>query len=141
MIAVDTNILVYAHRSSMPQHDLARRRVQALASGDAAWAIPVFCVGELIRILTHVRLWTEPFAPDEACEAVSRLVRSPSCTVLMPGERYWPLLRQAIEESGARGNLTFDAQIVALCRESGVRALLTEDRDFARFGDFQTQRL
>jgi len=31
------------------------------------------------------------------------------------------------------GNLAFDAQIVALCRECRVRALLTEDRDFGRF--------
>lgn len=35
----------------------------------------------------------------------------------------------------------FDAQIVALCREVGVRALLTEDRDFARFTGFSTERL
>jgi predicted nucleic acid-binding protein len=35
----------------------------------------------------------------------------------------------------------FDAQIVALCREAGVSALLTEDRDFARFSRFRATRL
>jgi predicted nucleic acid-binding protein len=39
------------------------------------------------------------------------------------------------------GNLAFDAQIVAVCRESGVRALLTEDRDFSRFEDFPVERI
>lgn len=35
----------------------------------------------------------------------------------------------------------FDAQIVAVCREVGVRALVTKDRDFARFDDFPTERI
>ena len=33
----------------------------------------------------------------------------------------------------ARGNLVFDAQIVALCREHGISTILTNDRDFRRF--------
>ena len=41
----------------------------------------------------------------------------------------------------AVGNLVFDAQIVALCREHGVSKLFTEDRDFDRFKGFQTERL
>lgn len=39
------------------------------------------------------------------------------------------------------GNLVFDAQIVAVCREAGISALLTEDRDFARFQGFPVQQL
>jgi predicted nucleic acid-binding protein len=41
--------------------------------------------------------------------------------------------RGLIEESNARGNLGFDAQIAAVCLEHGATTLLTEDRDFARF--------
>ena len=33
------------------------------------------------------------------------------------------------------------AQIVPVCREHGVRTLLTEDRDFHRFGDFAVEHL
>jgi predicted nucleic acid-binding protein len=61
--------------------------------------------------------------------------------LLLPGDRFWRLLHDAIVEAKAAGNLAFDAQIVALCREHGVRALLTEDRDFARFSEFQVERL
>jgi len=39
------------------------------------------------------------------------------------------------------GNLVFDAQIVAVCREGGASELLTEDRDFARFPGFRMRRL
>ena len=37
--------------------------------------------------------------------------------------------------------LVFDAQIVALCRESGVSRLVTEDRDFDRFKGLHVERL
>lgn len=59
----------------------------------------------------------------------------------MPGPGYAELLSQAIMEANAVGNLVFDAQIVAVCREMGVSALLTEDRDFDRFAGFGTARL
>jgi predicted nucleic acid-binding protein len=59
----------------------------------------------------------------------------------MPGDRFWPLLVEAACEAEAAGNLMFDAQIVALCREAGVTTLLTEDRDFDRFPGFPTRHL
>ena len=51
----------------------------------------------------------------------------------MPSPGHWSLLRASIVASGATGNLVFDAQIAALCREHGVERLLSEDRDFKRF--------
>lgn len=133
MIAVDTNVLVYAHREEMPQHEAALARVTSLAEGRATWAIPVFCIGELLRVLTHPRVFAPPFSADEGCEAVSRLLGSPSLRILAPGERFPELLLAAIREARAVGNLVMDAQIVAVCREAGASEILTEDRDFARF--------
>ena len=141
MIAVDTNVLVYAHRGELPQHARARRRLTALAEGAAQWAIPVFCLGEFLRVITHPRLFDPPFTTDEACEALTRILKSPSVVILLPGGRFWPLLRQEVTEADASGNLVFDAQIAALCLEVGVGTLLTEDRDFARFGNLSTTRL
>ena len=141
MIAVDTNVLVYAHREELPQHARARARLIELAEDQGRWAIPVFCLGEFLRVVTHPRLLDPPFEIDEACEAVGRLLASPSLVILAPSDRFWPLLAQAVKDAGAIGNLVFDAQIVALCREAGVSQLLTEDRDFDRFSGFRTLRL
>lgn len=141
MIAVDTNVLVYAHREELPQHRRARARLIELAEGPARWAIPVFCLGEFLRVMTHPRLLDPPFEMGEACEALGRVLSSPSLVVLTPGDRFWPLLSRAADDGHTIGNLAFDAQIVALCREAGVRALLTEDRDFDRFAGFSTLRL
>ena len=53
MIALDTNILVYAHREESPFHEAAFRRVAALAEGPALWAIPWPCLYEFLAIVTH----------------------------------------------------------------------------------------
>ena len=141
MIAVDTNVLVHAHREDSIKHELAHARIVALAESPARWAIPVFCIGEFIRVITHPRLFHSPHSADEACEALSRLLASPSVTVLSPGADYPALLVQAIREANAVGNLAFDAQIVALCREGGVSQLVTEDRDFDRFKGLNAVRI
>lgn len=141
MTAVDTNILVYAHVETMPQHQAARARLVALAEGDPLWGIPLFCLGEFLRVVTHPRLFNPPYTVDVACLALDRLLESPSVRILYPGARYWPLLAEALREADASGNLVFDAQIVAVCRETGVSAFLTADHDFDRFLAFRVERL
>ena len=53
MIAVDTNILIDAHRKEMPQHERARRWLTELSEGEEPWALPVFAMGEFLRVVTH----------------------------------------------------------------------------------------
>lgn len=141
MIAVDTNVLVYASRTEMPLHEPARVVLTRLAEGRAAWALPVFCIGEFIRIVSHPRLFSPPVSAPRALAMIDALLESPSVRLLVPGDGYLPLLRTLLEASGVSGNLVFDAQIAALCLESGATTLLTEDRDFARFPGLSSLRL
>ncbi|MDR7402363.1 MAG: PIN domain-containing protein [Armatimonadota bacterium] len=103
--------------------------------------MPVFCLGEFVRVVTHPRILRPPSPLDEALGALEALVASPSLQILCPGERYWPLFREIAQEARAMGNLASDAQIAALCREHGVRVLLTEDRGFRRFHGLRTEHL
>ncbi|MEW6322566.1 MAG: TA system VapC family ribonuclease toxin [Acidobacteriota bacterium] len=141
MIAVDTNILVYAHRREFPQHARALAAVSGLADGADLWAIPVVCISEFLRVTTHPGILKPPSTVEQATQAIAALQASPSLRVLMPGERHIALLLQLTRDRGVTGNLTFDAQIVALCVEHGVRELLTADRDFQRFPDITVRAL
>ncbi len=141
MIAVDTNILVYAHREETQQHDRALRELRALAEGDDVWALPVFVLGEFLRVVTHGRIFDPPSARADALQALAALLASPTVRVLYPGERFWPLLCDALEDAGASGNLVLDAEIVAVCREHGVRTVLSEDKDFRRFSSVELRNL
>jgi toxin-antitoxin system PIN domain toxin len=133
MIAVDTNVLVYAHRAESSRHQRARTWLGFLAEGEAPWAIPVFCLGEFVRVATHRRVFDPPSTLPQAIDAVDAILESPSVRLLAPSSVHWPLLRAALAAGDATGNLVFDAQIAALCREHGIERILTEDRDFARF--------
>ena len=133
MIAVDTNILVQAHREELDRHAQALARLRKLAEGGVPWGLPVFCLGEFARLVTHPRVFSPPSTVDQALEALDALLRSPSVRVLVPGPRYPQLFADCLRTGDARGNLAFDAQIAAVCLEQGARELLTLDRDFSRF--------
>ena len=53
MIAVDTNILVYAHRRESRSHQEAAAVVRSLAEGDSVWAIPWPCCYEFLSVVTN----------------------------------------------------------------------------------------
>ncbi|MCG8554439.1 MAG: PIN domain-containing protein [Proteobacteria bacterium] len=141
MKAVDTNVLVYADRREMPLHTVALARLRALAEGHEAWALPIFCVGEFVRVVSHARLFDPPTPAPQALKQIGALLASPSVRLLSPGNRFVPLLEQTIKESGASGNLVYDAQIAALCLEHGARTLVTNDRDFNRFSSLRIETL
>jgi predicted nucleic acid-binding protein len=86
-------------------------------------------------------MFDPPHTIDEACGALDRVLESPSVRILNPGDRFWAMLGKAVRDAAATGNLVFDAQVAALCRENGVSALLTEDRDFDRFPGLRTEQL
>ena len=139
MIAIDTNILVYAHREEYPRHVEAKANIVKLAVGAAPWGVPVFCLGEFVRVVTHRRILSPPSTLEQAVAFLDRLNESESYRVLLPDVDYFSDLKAALALGGARGNLAFDAQIAALCARHGA-TLLTADHDFARFS-IQTRPL
>jgi len=133
MIAVDTNILVYARRSEAPHHAQAHTLLERLAQGDQPWALPWPCVYEFLRVVTHPRVFDPPTALEVAMEDLESLIQSPSLVMLGEGPRHEASMRQAVLSGRATGNLVHDAHIAALLLENGVRELWTVDRDFSRF--------
>jgi len=132
VIAIDTNVLVYAHRQEYPRHAQAKARIVGLAVRSAPWGVPVFCLGEFVRVVTHRSVLNPPSSLEQATAFLDRLNESDSFRILLPDADYWTDLRSALEIGAARGNLAFDAQIAALCVRHGA-TLLTTDRDFGRF--------
>lgn len=133
MIAVDTNILVYAHRRDAPWHAAAAGLVLGLAEGRAPWSIPWPCVHEFLAIVTHPRIFKTPSPLRAALEQVDAWLESPSIVLVAEPEDYWPELRTALESGRVSGALVHDARVAALCASHGVDELWSADRDFGRF--------
>src|SRR6266481_2280249 len=78
VIAIDTSILVYAHRAETPFHSAAKRCMTEQLEGRAAWAIPWPCVHEFLAIVTKPRVFNPPTPLERALEQVDAWLASPS---------------------------------------------------------------
>ena len=139
MIAIDTNILVYAHRRDSPWFELARKALRSLAEGTAAWAIAWPCLHEFLAISTHPNIYKPPTELTRALEQVAALLASPSLVALNEAAGYWPVLRRLLAAGRVTGPQVHDARIAALCIFHGVSELWSADRDFTRFPELKTR--
>lgn len=139
MIAVDSNILVYAHREDAPWHDAAFACLVQLAEGRAPWALPWPCVHEFLAIVTHARIYSPPTPVAIAVDQVQAWLESPNLVLISETGGYWEQLQDMIETGRIAGPLVHDARIAALCLQHGVAELWTADRDFTRFPGLKTR--
>lgn len=139
MIAVDTNVLVYAHRRDTPWHAAAAAALRELAEGASSWAIPWPCIHEFVAVVTHERIFAPPSTVAAAAAQVDAWLESPTLVLLGDTAGCWPVLRTLVENSRITGSRVHDARIAALCLHHGVRELLTADRDFTRFPRLRTR--
>ena len=133
MIAVDTNILVYAHREDAVWHDAAYARVRDLAEGRAAWAIPWPCVHEFLAIVTHPRIYQPATPLTTALDQVDAWLQSPVVALIGESSDHWTAVRPLISAGRLAGGQMHDARVAAVCLTNGVTELWTVDRDFSRF--------
>lgn len=133
MIAVDSNVLVYAHREDSPWHEPAHAHLLRLAEGRAPWAIPWPCIHEFLAIVTHARIYAPPTPLETAIDQVEAWIESPSLALLAEPEGYWEPLRSILQTARVSGPQVHDARIAALCLQHGITELWTADRDFGRF--------
>lgn len=139
MIAIDTNLLVYAHREDAKLHQQADRCLAALAEGGRDWAIPWPCLHEFLAIVTHPRIFVPPTPLADAIDQVRCWMESPTLHLLGELTDYWPHLESVLQTGRVEGPLVHDARIAALCRQHRVTALWTADRDFSRFPGLPTK--
>ncbi|HVU02060.1 MAG TPA: TA system VapC family ribonuclease toxin [Polyangiaceae bacterium] len=136
MIAVDTNVLVYAHRREAPEHEVALGLMKRLSEGDAGWAIPWPCLFEFWSVVTNPRIWkADATIPEAAALQIDAWLGSPTVRLLSETEEFWSILRRVVERPRVRGPVVHDARIAALCLANGVETLLSRDRDFSLFPD------
>jgi toxin-antitoxin system PIN domain toxin len=133
VIAVDTNLLVYAHREDNGFHERADELVTRLAEANAAWAIPWPCLHEFYGVVTHPRVFVPPTASAVALDEIGNWLESPSLRMIGETSRYWRDLRELLEASKVVGPRVHDARIAAICHAHRVTELWSADRDFSRF--------
>jgi predicted nucleic acid-binding protein len=112
MIAVDTNVLVYAHRRD----------------------------SEFFAICTHPRIYDPPSTRNQAIAQIDAWLASPTLSVLSESAGYWEQLTKILRSGSVTGPMVHDTRVAALCATHGARELWPADRDFTRFRSLVTVR-
>ena len=132
MLLPDVNVLVYAHRNDVPDHNRYRLWLESVLEGDAAYALSDIVLSGFLRIVTHPGVFAEPTPLETALRFVAEVRERPNCVLVAPGERHWDIFQRLCREASVKGNLVPDAFLAALAIEAGLE-WVTTDRDFARF--------
>jgi hypothetical protein len=138
MLAPDVNVLVYAHREELPEHETCRGWLEATVAGDAGFAVFDLVLSGFMRVVTHPRVFAPPTPLDEALAFTSAIRAQPNCVLVQPGPRHWAIFERLCRGAGAKGNLVADAYLAALAIESGCE-WVTTDRDYSRFPGLRWQ--
>ena len=122
MIAVDTNILVYAHRQESRYHEPAAQLVRTLAEGDDSWAIPWPCCFEFLSVVTNPRIWKDTVStPEQAWRQLAGWMASPSLRLIGETGDFPETLERFVRHPRVRGGVVHDARIAAICVAHGAR--------------------
>lgn len=139
MIAVDTNILVYAHRRESRFHASASSLLGGLCEGRDKWAIPWPCIYEFFSVVTNNRIWKDDVSTSEqAWNQIEAWTDSPTISLLKETENFLEILQEFAQRPRVRGAIIHDARIAALCIAHGVEKLFTLDRDYHLFTELPT---
>jgi toxin-antitoxin system PIN domain toxin len=133
VIAVDTNVLVYAHRADSPFHERARSALESLAAGAREWAIPWPCAHEFLAVVTHPRIYKTATPPETAFAQLRALQALANLAFIAEADDHLQHLGPLALTAKVQGGAIHDARVAAICLSHGVAELWSADRDFSRF--------
>jgi toxin-antitoxin system PIN domain toxin len=132
LIIPDINLLIHAHNSKAPRHDVARAWWSDLLTRGSTVAIPWAVMFGFVRLVTHPRVLEMPLSAGEALDRVDGWLACAGVLILDPGPRHLKICRDLFETLGVAASLTTDVHLAALAIENQAE-LHSNDGDFRRF--------
>lgn len=130
MIAVDTNLLVYAHRRGTGEHRNAQRALERAAADPRGWGAAATVLAEFWSVVTHPAATGRPSTPEEATAFLSALREDGGLVVWHGGAGFTDRLLNLAEALGVRGPRIFDLVVGLTAAEGGAHELWTHDAGF-----------
>ena len=130
MIAIYTNLLVFAHRSRVPEHRAAREAIEKASMDSAGWGFTLTNLLEFWSIVTHPSAPPRPSTPVEASAFLQALTRDADAQIWLPREGFDQRLTRLGSRLRVSGPRIFDLTIGLTALESGASEIWTNDRGF-----------
>jgi predicted nucleic acid-binding protein len=128
VIAIDTNLLVYAHRSGLAEHRAAKRAIQKASEDARGWGIPFPCIAEFWSVVTHPESAGGGSPPFKAQAFLRALVLEAGAKVWTSSDGCWERVTKLAVDLGVRGPRIFDLQIALTAFDNGATEIWTHDR-------------
>jgi toxin-antitoxin system PIN domain toxin len=132
VILVDTNLLVYAAISSLPQHRVSREWLDGQLNATPRVGLPWPSLLGFLRLVTNPRVLHRPYSVTNAWQAVEAWLDCPNVWIPQPERKHRRILASMLGHVSGGANLIPDAHMAALAIEHGL-TLCSTDGDFARF--------
>ncbi len=135
MTAIDTNILIGIMVSSSVHH---KEIVSGLENLEDELCTTPTNIGEVLRLLTHSKVFALPLKIEKAVEALSDLIEAYDIRILDEDTNWWKELAEITSQiPGLKGNEVFDARIALCLRQHKVKRIWTRDADFRKYSFLQ----
>jgi predicted nucleic acid-binding protein len=131
MIAIDTNLLIYAHRSATSEHRAARQAIEAALNQRGGCGITLPSIAEFYSVVTHPAATGRPSSAKSAAGFLASL-REAGVEELAPGAAFSTRLVQLAADLGVVGARIFDLQIGLCALDGGATELWTHDAGFVK---------
>jgi uncharacterized protein len=133
VIAIDTNLLVYAYREDSSFHEAAVENLRPAIEGSAPWALPWPCIHEFIGVVTSDKVYKPASPLSRVVAFLESTFGSPQLHLLAESPGCFDKLCELALAAKLSGPRIHDARIAALCLHHGVSELWSADRDFSAF--------
>lgn len=130
MIAIDTNLLIYAHRYNVPQREAAQDAFIEAANSASGWGICLPCIAEFWSVVTHSAQPGVRSSSAAATNFIHRLLTEGHGHIWVPGPGFGQRLMRWAASLKIRGASVFDLQIALIALEHGAREIWTHDKNF-----------
>lgn len=140
MIAVDTNLLVYAHRARTREHRAALRALERARRDPRGWGVSLTSVVEFWSVVTHPAASGRPSTTAEARAFVDTLTGDAGGRVWVPGERFRERLLALADRLDVRGPRIFDLEIALTAFDNGASEIWTLDGRFVTVPGLEVRR-
>ena len=135
MTAIDTNVLIGIMVSSSAHHNEIMSGLENL--DDELCTTPTN-IGEVLRLLTHSKVFSSPLKIEKAVEALSQLIDAYDIRILDEDTNWWKELSEVTKQiPGLKGNEVFDARIALCLKQHKIKRIWTRDADFKKYSFLQ----
>jgi toxin-antitoxin system PIN domain toxin len=136
---IDTNLLVYATFTEVPEHRAARAWLEGLLSDERASVVlcwPVLYA--FVRLITSARVFGDrALGVPAGWGTAAQLLEQPAVRVVVAGERHATIAAELAATPGLRSEDVPDVELAALAIEHGL-VLASRDSGFRRFSPLRS---